>query len=192
MTAKQKTNRSPRMTRQTDFKVAILYPGDAHARNSASPESSRFLPVFQALTDLGMHAEPAVYNDDFSDAVRAQLMHTDAVLVWVNPIEGERNRARLDALLRDVAAAGVYVSTHPDVILKLGTKEVLYQTRDMAWGASDTQLHLTIDQLQQAVGSQMAAGCARVLKQYRGNGGEGVWKVEPAADRRPGQDPAGS
>ena len=178
------------MTNQTDIKVAILYAGDSDARKTASPETSRFLPLFQTLTGLGMQAEPVVYHDDFADAVRTQLERMDAVLVWVNPIEGGRDRSRLDAMLREVAAYGVYVSSHPDVILKLGTKEVLYQTRDMGWSASDTQLHLSIDQLQKAVASQMAAGCARVLKQYRGNGGNGVWKIEPAENPLPGQDQA--
>jgi len=47
------------------------------------------------------------------------------VLVWVNPIEQGLDRSRLDPLLRDVAATGVFVSAHPDVILRMGTKEVL-------------------------------------------------------------------
>jgi hypothetical protein len=37
---------------------------------------------------------------------------------WDNPIHEGRNRANLDALLREVAARGVWVSAHPDVILK--------------------------------------------------------------------------
>ena len=53
-------------------RVAILYPGDAEARRSATPEKSRFLKVFQALEALGLKAEPAVYHDDFCDEVRAQ------------------------------------------------------------------------------------------------------------------------
>ena len=163
------------------FKVAILTAGDVEARKNATPETSRFLPVFQALAGLGLQGEPAVYHDDFAGEVREQLMRMDGVLVWVNPIEGGRDRTQLDAMLRDVAACGVYVSTHPDVILKLGTKEVLVQTRDMGWGVKDTQQHMTIDQLRQAVSTQMAAGETRVLKQYRGNGGNGVWKIEPAA-----------
>ena len=175
------------MTNQTDLKVAILYPGDSDARKTATPQTSRFLPVFQALAGRGMQVEAAVYHDDFTDAVRAQLMRMNGVLVWVNPYEGGRDRSRLDAMLRDVAAGGVYVSTHPDVILKLGTKEVLVQTRAMGWGASDTQSYRTGDQLRHAVGAQMAAGRARVLKQYRGNGGNGVWKIEPEANFLPGQ-----
>ena len=160
--------------------VAILYPGDAAARPSATPETSKFLPVFQALARFGVQAEPVIYHDDFAGEVRAQLLQMDGVLVWVNPIEGGRDRTQLDALLREVAAGGVYVSTHPDVILKLGTKEVLVQTRHLGWGVEDTQQHMTMQALRHTLAAQLAAGQARVLKQYRGNGGNGVWKVEPA------------
>jgi hypothetical protein len=39
-----------------------------------------------------MHAEPAIYHDDFCDEIRQQLMRVDGVLVWINPIEGEREK----------------------------------------------------------------------------------------------------
>jgi hypothetical protein len=80
-------------------------------------------------------------------------------------------------MLRDVAAAGIFVSTHPDVILKLGTKEVLYQTRNLEWGC-DTHLYSSLDQMVQELPLRLATGKARVLKQHRGNGGNGVWKVQ--------------
>lgn len=166
------------MTHRTNGKVAILYPGDLEARQSAAPEKSRFLKVFQALAALGVQAEPAVYHDDFCDEVRRQLMQVDGVLVWCNPIEGGRDRSRLDALLREVAAAGVFVSTHPDVILKLGTKEVLYRTRDMGWGC-DTHLYPSLQALREALPARLATGI-RVLKQNRGQSGDGVWKIELA------------
>ena len=51
------------------------------------------------------------------------------MLVWVNPIEQGLDRSKLDPLLREVADAGVWVSAHPDVILRMGTKEVLFDTR---------------------------------------------------------------
>ena len=162
-------------------RVALLYPGDREARQNAAPENSRFSKVFQALADLGAPAEPAVYHDDFCDEVRRQLMQVDGVLVWVNPIEGGRDRSMLDAMLRDVAASGVFVSAHPDIILKLGTKEVLYRTRAIGWGC-DTHLYRSMDQLRRELPSRLAAGRARVLKQHRGNGGDGVWKVELATD----------
>src|SRR4029078_3180394 len=99
----------------------------------------RFKAVFAALADVGVDAEPVVYEDDVLDAVRTQLAALDGVLVWVNPIHEGRNRARLDALLREVAAHGVWVSAHPDVILKMGTKEVLHRPRTLRWGG-DPQL----------------------------------------------------
>lgn len=157
-------------------RVAILYPGNREARKNAAPENSRFSKVFQTLEQLGLKTEPAVYHDGFCDEVRRQLMQVDGVLVWVNPVEGGRDRSILDAMLREVAASGVFVSTHPDIILKLGTKEVLYRTRDIGWGC-DTHLYSSMDEMRRELPLRLSSGEARVLKQYRGSGGEGVWKV---------------
>lgn len=158
-------------------KVAILYPGDHEARLNATPENNRLASIFQALANLGMYADPVVYNDEFCEEVRQQLMRVDVVLVWMNPIQHGRDRSTLDSMLFEVADAGVYVSTHPGIILKMGTKEVLYRTRDMEWGC-DTKLYSNMEQIGRELPISLASGKARVLKQYRGNGGNGVWKVE--------------
>src|SRR5437660_6336134 len=160
-------------------RVAILWRGDESARQSIEPESSRFKAVFAALAAVGIEAEPVVYEDDVWDAVREQLATLDGVLVWVNPIHEGRNRAKLDTLLREVAARGVWVSAHPDVILKMGTKEVLHRTRTMSWGC-DTALYPTADAMRAALPAPLAAG-PRVITRTRGNGGQGVWKVETLA-----------
>jgi uncharacterized protein DUF6815 len=163
-------------------RVAILSRGDQAARRSATRETSRLQAVFAALADAGIDAEPVVYEDDVLDAVRAQLATLDGVLVWVNPIHEGRNRANLDALLREVAARGVWVSAHPDVILKMGTKEVLHRTRTMSWGC-DTALYRTLEAMRAELPARLAAG-PRVIKRNRGNGGQGVWKVETLASGR--------
>jgi hypothetical protein len=163
-------------------RIAILWRGDAAARRSATPETSRFKAVFAAFADAGVDAEPVVYEDDVLDAVRAQLATFDGVLVWVNPIHEGRNRANLDALLREVAARGIWVSAHPDVILKMGTKEVLHRTRTMSWGC-DTALYRTAEAMRAELPARLAAG-PRVIKRNRGNGGQGVWKVEALASSR--------
>jgi len=165
-------------------RVAILWRGDEAERRSARPEASRFKAVFAALADLGVDAEPVVYEDDVVDAVRAQLAACDGVLVWVNPIHEGRNRASLDALLREVATLGVWVSAHPDVILKMGTKEVLHLTRTMSWGC-DTALYRTAEAMRAELPARLAVG-PRVIKRNRGNGGHGVWKVEMLAGPHPG------
>jgi hypothetical protein len=156
-------------------RIAIVYPGNAEVRRNATSENNRFADLFHAFAAQGIPAEPAVYHDDFCDAVRQQLLRVDVALVWVNPIEDGRDRTMLDAMLREVAASGVFVSAHPDVILKLGTKEVLYQTRKLGWGC-DTHVYRSLNQMQQDLPARLATG-PRVLKQYRGHSGYGVWKV---------------
>ena len=156
--------------------VAILSRGDAAARRDATAQNSRFAQLFEALAAVGIEAQPAIYDESFAEDVREQLLAVDGVLVWVNPIQDGRSRVGLDALLRNVAAQGVWVSAHPDVILKMGTKEVLHRTRTMSWGC-DTALYRTVDAISAELPARLAAG-PRVIKRNRGNGGQGVWKVE--------------
>jgi hypothetical protein len=112
-----------------------------------------------------------------ADEVREQLLSCDGVLVWVDPISEGQNRIVLDALLRDVASRGVWVSAHPDVILKMGVKEVLYRTKHLGWG-TDTHLYRTAGAFREEFPLRLRSAGPRVLKQNRGNGGQGVWKVE--------------
>jgi hypothetical protein len=158
--------------------VALLYPGDRAARDRADAAESRFAALFSAFSAAGVRAAPAVYHDDFADEVAAQLAQADAVLVWCNPIEGGRRRDRLDAVLRDVALSGVLVSAHPDTILRLGTKDVLVETRDLPFG-SDVHRVDSVEQLAAELPPRLQRG-ARVLKQHRGHSGIGVWRVESA------------
>jgi hypothetical protein len=100
--------------------------------------------------------------------VRGQLLGLDGVLVWVNPIQDGANRSHLDALLREAAAKGVWVSAHPEVILTLGTKEVLYRTRDIGWGTG-TDLYRDAADFRARFPRALARDKVRVLKQARGN-----------------------
>ena len=161
-------------------KVALLYPGDRAARDRADPTASRFAALFAALAAAGVSAQPAVWHDDFADAVRDQLLGVQLVLVWCNPIEDGRRRDRLDALLHDLAQAGVVVSAHPDAIRRLGTKDVLFETRGLPFG-SDVHRIDSLAQLASELPRRLHHG-ARVLKQHRGHSGTGVWRVEQAGD----------
>jgi len=109
------------MTNKKPFRIAVLWAGDRAARASATPHNNRYRQIFDELAAIGILAEPAVYADNMASEVREQLRQVDGVLVWVNPIFDGGNRAMLDAMLRDVAAKGIWVSAHPDVILKMGT-----------------------------------------------------------------------
>lgn len=160
------------------LRVALLWSGDRSAPDAGNLASNRLRGVAQALRAVGIDVTGAVYSDERVDAVRTQLQSVDGVLVWVNPIEHGRDRSVLNALLRQIADQGVYVSAHPDVIDRMGTKEVLFRTRDMSWG-SDTRLYATFEALRNELPLRLREGRPRVLKQCRGNGGNGVWKIEP-------------
>ena len=166
------------MTR-TPNRVARLFPGDGPSPHAQRLEQSRHAETAKALGAAGLDVVAAPYSDDDVEDVRARLAGVDGVLVWFNPNEGGRDRAVLNAMLRDVASKGVFVSTHPDVIDRLGTKEVLFRTRDMGWGC-DTRFYQTIEAMRTELPASLGSGAPRVLKQIRGQSGDGVWKVELA------------
>jgi hypothetical protein len=112
-------------------RVALLWRGDAGAVVPL-PSQTRHHLIFKALEALGIAGEPMLYSEEAQEAVRTRLLTVDGVLVWVDPLSAGKDRSQLDPLLREVAARGIWVSAHPDVILKMGVKEVLYRTRDLS------------------------------------------------------------
>jgi hypothetical protein len=58
----------------------------------------------------------------------------------------------------------------------MGTKDVLFKTKDMDWGG-DIKMYLTYDDFVRRFDDSLRICGIRVLKQYRGNGGNGVFKV---------------
>jgi hypothetical protein len=165
------------------FSIAVLWRGDREARQAATPQNNRYHRIFGELAALGIDAEPAIYDEDFAEEVREQLLAVDGVLVWVDPLSQGKSRAALDAMLRGVASRGPWVSAHPDVILKMGVKEVLHRTKHLGWG-TDTHLYRNAGEFHAAFPTRLRSPGARVLKQNRGNGGQGVWKVELLSARR--------
>ena len=150
---------------------------DPPAADKAVKEGCRLHAVFSAFAELGVDADPVIYGDDRIDEARDQLLSLDGVLVWVNPIQAGLDRSKLDPLLREVANEGVWVSAHPAVIMRMATKRVLYDTQEMSWG-TDTQLYLSANELREGLAPRLADGIPRVLKQQRGMGGEGVWRLD--------------
>jgi len=159
----------------TGHTVAILWRGDHQQRRDATPYNNRYRQIFEELMGLGIDAQPEVYNDDIPEEVRAQLLKADGVLVWVDPIHEGRTREVLDQMLRDVATRGPWVSAHPDVIIKMGVKEVLYRTKHLGWG-TDTHLYQSMAEFLATFPRRLRTHGPLVIKQNRGNGGHGVLK----------------
>jgi glutathione synthase/RimK-type ligase-like ATP-grasp enzyme len=175
-TASSSTDTSSRAAK---LRIAVLWRGNVDAPATPAPHEARLAPVIDALARAGFAAEGVVWFDERAGEIEAHLAETQGVLVWINPLAAGRDRAIVDATLRRLAAAGVWVSTHPDVTLAMGTKEVLYTTRDLGWG-SNTDLYDSEDAFEHRFWPRIEKGGARVLKPLRGNDGQGVMKV--AAD----------
>jgi hypothetical protein len=167
--------------RTSAYRVAIVFPADPERRQNTRLADSRFARTAAALAEKGMAVEGAPYVGDDVEKLREQLLGVDGVLVWINPIVEGRDRTDLNKVLADVAASGVFVSAHPDVIAKMGTKDVLFRTRTMGWGC-DTRHYPTFAAMKREFPESLATGEARVLKRERGHSGDGIWKVELADD----------
>lgn len=166
------------MTGSGGVRVGILWRAewDPVDQTGSVAQRCRLHGMFSAFESLGVQAEPVVYSDGAVEAVRNQLLGLNGVLVWVNPVEQGHDRSKLDPLLREVATQGVWVSAHPDVILRMATKQVIVDTAPMSWSAR-THLYANLDQLRAELWPRLGDGTL-VLKQHRGMGGTGVWKVE--------------
>jgi hypothetical protein len=162
---------------QSALRLALMWRGNWRDPGQETNHPERLAALTSALAALGIETRPIVYFDDDAEAARRFLLDCGGVMVWINPLADGRDRSQVDALLRDVGSTGRWVSTHPDVTAKMGTKEVLYTTRSLSWGA-DTDLYATHDEFTLRFPVKLAIAGARVLKPLRGNDGQGVIKVE--------------
>jgi hypothetical protein len=164
--------------RTTPYRVAILFPADPAQLSATRVENSRLKEVAHALASAGAEVVSAPFCDEIASEMEARLAEVDFVLVWYDPFEFGRDRSGLNAMLSALAARGVGVSAHPQVIDKMGTKDVLYQTRHLSWG-TDVRRYDSLDAMSAELPAALRSG-PRVLKQMRGQSGDGVWKVSLA------------
>ena len=156
--------------------IALMVFGEpGSARNALTEEKYKKLATH--FKDRGFEIDSVIYHDSVVEKLAGELMRYKAILVWINPVEQGNDRKILDALLGELATAGRFVSAHPDTILKMGTKEILYAVRETEFGG-DTKLYRSFQDLKQNFFSSNKLTGIRVLKPYRGNGGNGVFKID--------------
>ena len=145
-----------------------------------------------ALEARKISATPVSYSDAGAVDVEKVLGSYNGVICWVDPVSAsaggdEESRADctgngggLDQMLRRIAAKGIHVSAHPDIIQTMGTKKVLFDTRNEPWGAPRTLYYKTATDLRQNLGQSLSSDVnkCRVLKMERGSGGRGVWRCD--------------
>lgn len=157
------------------YSLAIMSYGDQDPNRNALTED-KYRDLATAFRENGFRVDSVIYNDLLAEKLAMELTIYDAILVWVNPIEQGNDRKRLDALLSALSQKGCFVSAHPDVILKMGTKDVLYKTRHMEFGG-DIKQYLSFSAFKEQFADPGPNSGLRILKQYRGNGGNGVFKA---------------
>lgn len=155
------------------YSIAILVFGETNSGRNALTED-KYMGLALAFTEKGIRVDSVIYNDRLAERLAKELLQYQAILVWVNPIEQGNDRKRLDALLMELAKKGCLVSTHPETILKIGTKDILYKTRNMDLGG-DVRQYSSFAEFKERF--LLSAPQMRILKQYRGNGGNGVFKI---------------
>lgn len=159
-----------------NYSIALMIFGEPGSnRNALTEDKYRNLAIF--FQEKGCDVNSVIYNDTIAANLATELRKYDAILVWVNPIEQGSDRKILDALLNELSANGCFVSAHPDIILKIGTKEILYTTKEFKFGGDVKLYHSFEDFKERFLPSPEFLGI-RILKQYRGNGGNGVFKID--------------
>ena len=158
-------------------RVTVLWRGIPQLGLSESQAEIRYPAVLESLSAVGFDVHHLSYLDSEADDARASLRGSDAVLVWADPISADGDREQLDDILRDLERQGTLVYSSPDTIMKMGTKDVLFDTQSLSW-SHDTQRYDTYGDFVENFPHSLAEGRPRVLKQHRGNGGIGVWKIE--------------
>jgi hypothetical protein len=125
------------------YSIAIMVFAEARStRNALEEEKYKNLAI--SFRENGFDVSSVIYNDEKAGQLSKDLLWFDAILVWVNPVEQGNNRNKLDALLIKLSDNGCFVSAHPEVILKIGTKDILYKTRETEFGG-DVKLYSSFD-----------------------------------------------
>ncbi|MFL5789811.1 MAG: Cj0069 family protein [Flavisolibacter sp.] len=152
----------------------LVYGEHGSSRNALTEE--KYKDLANAFISSGFSVQSVLYNDEEKEQLYSTLSAFDAILVWVNPIEQGKDRTHLNNLLSRLSHQGCLVSAHPNAILKMGTKEVLFRTKQMDWGGN-IQLYTSYNEFEKNFPKSLEQRKVKVLKQYRGNGGNGVFKI---------------
>jgi Domain of unknown function (DUF6815) len=156
--------------------IALMIFGEPGSGKNALMEE-KYKNLAAHFKEKGFAIDSVLYNDSIAGKLATELKRYRAILVWVNPVEQGNDRKILDALLGNLSAHGCFVSAHPDTILRMGTKEILYEVRKTEFGG-DIKLYHSFDEFKKEFFASKELTGIRILKPYRGNGGNGVFKID--------------
>lgn len=145
------------------------------ARKGHRPDT---IPICNEIIKLGWGSLPIYYSDNTYQLVLSFLSQKfiQGVIVRINPgqVSGVTN-SKWEKLVADISNRGVRVMTTPDVMKKMGAKDVLGKIGHLNCGLEDTKVYYTIQEWEQHFPKTLDR--TRVVKQNRGSSGEGIWVV---------------
>lgn len=156
--------------------IAMMIYGEPGSNKNVFTEE-KYKKLAAHFVEKGFDVDSVCYHDSLADWLSEELKKYAAILVWVNPIEQQGDRTILDALLRELSEQGCFVSAHPDTIIKMGTKEILYKAKGKDFGMDVKRYH-SFEEFREKFPPSLKLSRIRILKQYRGNGGKGVFKID--------------
>jgi hypothetical protein len=145
-------------------------------------ELDKYVDLAKYLQEKKLSVNTITWKKDNIDELYKLSDQTDALLVWVDPLDRDIENGLFEKYLRDMKAKGKYISSNPDTVLKIGTKKVLFDLSGTRW-VSDVFLHHNISTFFE-IGNRIGVNKFRILKQLRGNGGNGVYKVGMHEDNK--------
>jgi glutathione synthase/RimK-type ligase-like ATP-grasp enzyme len=136
------------------------------------------LPLLNAIKKLGWYSEIVFYRDEWrSDLLKYVSENFDGYINRINPGNLLKGEILYFDFLRNLSNMGLVGMSHPDEMVTLGSKDLLFKLVGSSLVPSDIFVYNTIKEFKNKFPQSLAKG-DRVLKQNRGSTGVGIWRVE--------------
>lgn len=162
------------------YAIIIEYPkGSDKGPDLFRPDTKPILKAIQKHADCD--GEVVFYTHKRRKALKEYLLkigeEKEVILVSrINP----GNLAQVDTyfeFLNELGKTGMQVHTHPDVMINLDFKDILYKLKDTPFCDPDTQFYHEFEKFEETFPSELQRDKTRVLKVNYGSTGEGVYLV---------------
>ena len=135
-------------------------------------------PILKAIKSATQYETDIVfYRPKKKEALKAHLIqNAHAVISRINP----GNLKEVDEyfqFLNEIAKEGVQVHTHPDVMINLDFKDILFKLKDTPLGEKSTRFYQDVIDFKADFPQVLQEEKIRVLKTNYGSTGEGVYLV---------------
>ncbi len=162
------------------YAIVIEYPkGSDKGPDQFRPDTK---PILRAVKSYAKcDGEVVFYTHKRRKELKEYLLKVtkdkDAIVISrINP----GNLKRVDTyfqFLNELSKEGMQIHTHPDVMINLDFKDILYKLRDKPFCDKNTEFYRTFEEFEEIFPNRLKKEKIRVLKTNYGSTGEGVYLV---------------